>query len=123
MNDPRIIRRGDIFRTIASDARGAPTDAGALAIDTSLVLIVQNDIGNEFGSTVIAAAISFQPGRRSYPINVVIPDGLLGDVAEARLHQLLTLEKERLSKRMARLPRETMAKVDEALRISLGLQS
>lgn len=113
--NPRMVKRGEIYW-----ARLLET-VGDVQIGIRPVLIIQNNVGNEFCSSVIVACITSSLSTRSYPVNVAIPDGLLPKASVVRLNQILTVGGSQLGKKMASLPREAMNLVDEALRMSLGL--
>ena len=84
-------------------------------------LIIQNDVGNQNASTTIVAALTTT--IKKYPVTVLIPEGKGGlkEHSMVNLAQLLTVDKERLTKKLGYLGEERMAEVDEAIRISLGL--
>lgn len=86
------------------------------------VVIVQNDAGNAMSPTVIVAALTSYRPRRLYPFLVDVPREALRRRSIVNCSQLRTLDKSRLSERpLATLDATTMAEVDEALRVSLGL--
>ena len=109
------IKRGDIFWGML------PESAGSEKKGMKPVLIIQNDVGNEYSPTVIAALITSRISKRPYPVNVKIPKGMLPKESEVRLNQILTLEKNRIGQKIATATQETMDQIDEALRVSLGL--
>ncbi|MCU0500862.1 MAG: type II toxin-antitoxin system PemK/MazF family toxin [Anaerolineae bacterium] len=86
-------------------------------------LIIQNDVGNAFSTTVIVAALTTSLSPRLYPTEVRIPAGAAGLSKESaiRLDQLRTLDKRRLERYSGQLDAATMRQVDEAIKISLGL--
>lgn len=84
-------------------------------------LLIQNNMGNRFSPTVIVTPISSRISRQQYPVNVVLPEGMLDRPAEIRVSQIVTIDRSRLGPRIARLPAGVMARVDEAIRVSLGL--
>lgn len=86
------------------------------------VLIIQNDKGNRYGSTVIVAAMTGRNKKPSLPTHVPVPGGMGGLSKDTivLLEQVRTLEKSRLQRFLGELPRETMAKVSIALRASLA---
>ena len=86
-------------------------------------LIIQNDIGNEYASTTIIAAITTT--LKKYPVTVLFDrmEGGLKQPSMANLAQLLTIDKTRLLKRLGSVKLERMWEVDNAIRISLGLHS
>ena len=111
------IKRGDIYYADLSPVVGS--EQGGVRP----VLIVQNDVGNRYSPTVIAAAITSQhdkgqpahahPGagqrQRPYADSIVL------------LEQIRTIDKKRLKERMGRLDDTSMAEIDTALSISFGL--
>jgi len=89
------------------------------------VLIIQNDIGNQFSSVLIVAAITSAPTKVAYPVDVVIASGHSGLIKGSRilLNQIKTIDKRRLGRYVGRLDATQMAEVDQAIMISLGLIS
>jgi len=86
------------------------------------VLIVQNDAGNAVSPTVIVVAITSHKPRRDYPFLVNLPASTLSRPSVVNCSQVRTLDRSRLSAEpIARLDSDTMAAVDDALRVSLGL--
>lgn len=87
------------------------------------VVIIQNNKGNHFSTTVIVAAISSKPDvKAKLPTHCYIPAGnVLNHSSVVLLEQLRTLDKSRLSRYIGKLNQAYMDKVDRALIISLGL--
>lgn len=86
------------------------------------VLIIQNDKGNRYGTTVIVAAITSRLKKESLPTHVAVGPGE-GGLRKGSLvltEQLRTLEKTRLTRFLGTLSQGAMARVSDALRISLG---
>lgn len=91
---------------------------------TRPVVIVQNDVANRYSPVVIVAAISTAVGgAKEYPTEVRVraSEGGLKRDSVVLLNQLRTLDKQRLSEHWGELRPGTMEKIDEALKISLGL--
>ncbi|MGI6668385.1 MAG: type II toxin-antitoxin system PemK/MazF family toxin [Acetivibrionales bacterium] len=112
-----IIKRGDIFYTDLSPVIGS--EQGGVRP----VLIVQNDIGNKYSPTVIAAAITSQINKAKLPTHIEISAqdyGLQKD-SVILLEQIRTIDKKRLREKVGHLDDELMEKVNEALSISFGL--
>lgn len=110
------IRRGDIFYADLSPVVGS--EQGGIRP----VLIVQNDVGNKYSPTVIAAAITSQTGKTRLPthIEVLASAGLSKD-SVVLLEQIRTIDKRRLKEKMGHLDDGVMAQVNEAISISFGL--
>lgn len=87
------------------------------------VLVIQNDIGNRFGPTVIVAAITSQISKAKQPTHVEIStkDYDIEKDSVILLEQIRTIDKQRLSRKVANLKFEAMEDVNEALKVSLGL--
>ena len=87
------------------------------------VLIIQNDLGNKYSPTVIAAAITSQTGKTKLPTHIEISAheyGLNKD-SVILLEQIRTIDKKRLREKIGCLDKNMMLKVDNSLQISLGL--
>lgn len=111
------IRRGDIFYADLSPVIGS--EQGGLRP----VLIVQNDVGNKYSPTVIAAAITSKMSKAKLPthIGVLAKDvGLLKD-SVILLEQIRTIDKTRLKEKMGHLDSVTMNEVNSAISVSFGL--
>lgn len=87
------------------------------------VVIIQNDMGNLYSPTVIAAPLTGSPGKPSIPTHVHIPRGEGGLWRESTVlcEQVRTLEKTRLKRRLGALEADSMRRVDRALGVSLDM--
>ena len=112
-----IVRRGDIFYADLSPVIGS--EQGGLRP----VLIIQNDVGNKFSPTVIAAAITSQRFKTSLPTHIrVNADGCgLAKDSIVLLEQVRTIDKQRLKEKMGCLDSSSMDMVNRALSVSFGL--
>jgi mRNA interferase MazF len=111
------IKRGDIYYADLSPVVGS--EQGGVRP----VLIIQNDIGNRYSPTVIAAAITSRSTKANLPTHIRLmanESGLAKD-SVVLLEQIRTIDKRRLKERMGSLDLGEMGKVDEALSISFGL--
>ena len=86
-------------------------------------LVIQNDIDNRHSPITIVAAMTSQLVDERYPTEVVLhpPEGGLARPSVVLLNQIRSVDRKRLVGRLGRLKPDTMARVDRALRISLGL--
>ena len=112
------LRRGEIYR-VSFD----PTVDHEIK-KTRPALVIQNNIGNRYSPLTIVAAITSKVSPVPYPVEVVIePTSTngLGVRSAIRLDQIRTVDRQRLIKRLGQIDRSIMTKVDEAIRISLGL--
>lgn len=111
------IRRGDIYYADLSPVVGSEQGG------TRPVLIIQNDIGNQYSPTTIVAAITSHIDKPKLPTHVEMPatPGGLGKNSVILLEQIRTIDKSRLMEKVTFLESEMMAKVNQAVEISLGL--
>ncbi len=95
---------------------------------TRPALVIQNDVGNRYGSTVILALISTAVPERRYPMHYIIPypspiarAAGLSRASVVKMETIVTLPKQAILKRLGRLPREAMREAEQALAFSLDL--
>ena len=112
----KMIKRGEIYYADLSPVVGS--EQGGVRP----ILIVQNDTGNKYSPTVIAAAITSKLTKAKLPTHIELSEGECGLVKDSviLLEQIRTLDKKRLKERIGELPPFTMNKVNTALLISLG---
>lgn len=85
-------------------------------------LVIQNDIGNEYSqATVVAAITSTSREPRPYEIRLRSGEGGVIKDSLVLLNQIRTIDKRRLKRRVGAIPSEKMKKINEALKISLGI--
>ncbi len=102
------VKRGDIYYADLSPVVGS--EQGGVRP----VLIVQNDVGNRFSPTVIAAAITSQRDKTSLPTHIEVDArncGLAKD-SVVLLEQVRTIDKRRLREKMGALDGGDMGKVN-----------
>lgn len=111
------IRRGDIYYADLSPVVGS--EQGGVRP----VLIVQNDVGNKYSPTVIAAAITSQKDKSNLPTHIPLSAGSTGLHKDSvvLLEQVRTIDKHRLKEKMGIIDTDCMNKVDQAISVSFGL--
>jgi mRNA interferase MazF len=111
------IRRGDIYYADLSPVVGS--EQGGLRP----VLIIQNDVGNKYSPTVIAAAITSRMSKTRLPTHIDIYAERAGLARDSviLLEQIRTLDKRRLRERMGHLDDEMMDRVNNAIAVSFGI--
>lgn len=111
------IKRGDIYYADLSPVVGS--EQGGVRP----VLIIQNDVGNKYSPTVIAAAITSRMGKNKLPTHIDIYADRVGLQKDSvvLLEQVRTIDKKRLGEKMGHLDDMTMTAVNDAMAISLGL--
>ena len=112
-----IVKRGEIYYADLSPVVGS--EQGGVRP----VLIVQNDVGNKYSPTIIAAAITSQINKAKLPTHIEISAEEYGLTRDSviLLEQIRTIDKQRLRERIGRLDDELMTTVNEAIGVSFGL--
>lgn len=116
MTENLYIRRGELYYADLSPVVGS--EQGGVRP----VLVVQNDVGNRYSPTVIAAAVTSKLDKARLPTHIELSAKLYGlsKNSVVLLEQIRTIDKRRLKERIGALSPQTMARVDDALLISLG---
>jgi len=113
------VKRGDIHYANLDPVVGRETGK------TRPVLVIQNDIGNMYSPTTIIAVITeYSNKKASYPICVATKKkkNVLKKESIVNLAQIRTIDKKRLTTpKLGSLSKDTMKKVDDALKNSLAL--
>ena len=111
------VRRGDIYYADLSPVVGS--EQGGLRP----VLIIQNDVGNRYSPTVIAAAITSRMGKTRLPTHIDVFADKVGLAKDSviLLEQIRTLDKRRLKEKMGHLDDSLMTEVNNAIAVSFGL--
>ncbi|MBO5872765.1 MAG: type II toxin-antitoxin system PemK/MazF family toxin [Clostridia bacterium] len=111
------VKRGDIYYADLSPVIGS--EQGGIRP----VLIIQNDVGNKYSPTVIAAAITSQKDKTKLPTHIQVNASGCGLAKDSivLLEQVRTIDKQRLKEKMGSLDMMSMDKVNKALTVSFGL--
>ncbi len=112
-----LVKRGDIYYADLSPVVGS--EQGGVRP----VLIVQNDVGNKFSPTVIAAAITSRHDKNNLPTHIEVnaADCGLSRDSVVLLEQVRTIDKQRLREKMGTLDNNDMGKINHAISVSFGL--
>ena len=113
------IKRGDIYYADLSPVIGS--EQGGLRP----VLIVQNDVGNRYSPTVIAAAITSKMSKTKLPTHIDVPgeDAGLAKDSIILLEQIRTIDKQRIERYLGKVTRKEMFGINRALLVSLDLNT
>lgn len=111
------IKRGDMYYADLSPVIGS--EQGGVRP----VLIIQNDVGNRYSPTVIAAAITSQTTKNRLPTHININSSEYGLVKDSVIlaEQIRTIDKSRLKEKIGQVDAFTMNQVNNALGVSFGL--
>ena len=115
-NDFQNIKRGELYYADLSPVIGS--EQGGVRP----VLVVQNDVGNIYSPTVIAAAVTSKINKAKLPTHIELSASVYGLAKDSvvLLEQIRTIDKRRLKDKIGLLSEQTMMRVDDALLISLG---
>ncbi len=114
-----IIKRGDVYyadlRPVVGSEQGGVRP----------VLVIQNDVGNKHSPTVICAAITSRMNKAKLPTHVELNAGRSAMAKDSviLLEQLRTIDKQRLREKICHIDEELLKRVNEALRVSLALDT
>ena len=112
----KAIRRGDLFYADLNPVVGS--EQGGIRP----VLVIQNDVGNYFSPTVVAAAITSRKAKNSLPTHILLENVPgLAPTSRLLLEQLRTIDRKRLRGYIGRISKEKMLEIDAALAISIGI--
>lgn len=114
-----VIKRGDMFYADLSPVVGS--EQGGIRP----VLIIQNDLGNKYSPTVIAAAITSQTNKAKLPTHIEIDSEGCGLKSNSVIlaEQIRTIDKSRLKERIGHIEDENvMSQINNALGVSFGLE-
>ena len=114
-----VVKRGDIFYADLSPVVGS--EQGGIRP----VLVIQNDVGNKYSPTVIVAAITSQINKAKMPTHIELSGDVYGLSKDSvvLMEQIRTIDKKRLKEKIGHMDEENTKDIDEALRISFGLDS
>jgi mRNA interferase MazF len=113
-----MIKRGDVLLANFEPVKGSEQGK------TRPCVVVQNDTGNVFSSTTIVVPITSKIPEKNYPTDVFASAKELGLTKEGTINcsQIATISiQHRVIKKIGSLRPETIQKVDEAIKTSLGL--
>ena len=113
-----VVKRGDMFYADLSPVVGS--EQGGIRP----VLIIQNDLGNKYSPTVIAAAITSQTNKTKLPTHIEIDSEQCGlkNNSVVLAEQIRTIDKSRLKERIGHIDNdEIIGKINNALGVSFGL--
>ncbi len=112
-----MVKRGELYFADLSPVVGS--EQGGVRP----VLVVQNDIGNKYSPTVIAAAITSKLNKAKLPTHIELSGKEYGLEKDSviLLEQIRTIDKTRLKEKIGELNSIKMNQVNKAMMISLGV--
>ena len=114
-----LVKRGDLFYADLSPVVGS--EQGGIRP----VLVVQNDVGNKYSPTIIAAAVTSQINKAKMPTHIEISAETYGLVKDSviLMEQIRTIDKKRLKEKIGHADDELMQRVNKALSVSFALEN
>ena len=111
-----MIKRGEVYYADLNPVVGS--EQGGIRP----VVVLQNDVGNKFSPTIIAAATTSKLDKAKLPTHIELPKGstTLPKNSLVLLEQIRTIDKSRIKEKIGELPPSVMIKIEQALLISLG---
>lgn len=112
------IERGQIFMT-------SYNGKGSEMAKRRPYVVVQNNIGNEYSSTVLCCPITSNPNKGTQPTQVYVAPSTINNETEGYIlcESIFTFDKTRLETYVGRLTDGELLIVDKALTSSLGLKA
>ena len=114
-----IVKRGDMFYADLSPVIGS--EQGGIRP----VVIIQNDMGNKYSPTVIAAAITSQTNKTKLPTHIELGENTSGlkNNSVVLVEQIRTIDKSRLKEKIGHIEDKTiMNQINNALGVSIGIE-
>lgn len=111
-------RRGDIYLVDLG------TNTGSEQGGCRPVLLLQNDVGNHYGPTLIVSPISSRYWKKSKQPTHSLIEGIDNLISPSVVltEQLITIDKVRVLKYLGKVPEEQMERINQAVKVSLGLE-
>ncbi|MBR4866814.1 MAG: type II toxin-antitoxin system PemK/MazF family toxin [Clostridia bacterium] len=114
--EKRDYHRGDVFLADLSNSVGSEQSG------KRPVLCIQNDTGNFYAPTLIVAPITSKRFKKPLPTHYLLEDAdFLSSPSLILCEQIITIDKRRIQNHLGRIGAEHMESIDEAIRVSLGL--
>ena len=110
------IKRGDIYYADLNPVVGS--EQGGIRP----VVVLQNDVGNKYSPTVIAAATTSKLYKAKLPTHIELSHETtpLPKDSVVLLEQIRTIDKSRIKEKIGEVPPEVMRQINNALLLSLG---
>ncbi|MDE7280241.1 MAG: type II toxin-antitoxin system PemK/MazF family toxin [Ruminiclostridium sp.] len=117
MKQDRQVRRGEVYLADLSPIVGS--EQGGIRP----VLILQNDVGNANSPTTVVASITSSQGKNRLPTHIEIRCSGLYKKSTVLVEQIRTIDKTRLINKIGQASTRTMAQIDKAVLICLGVSA
>lgn len=86
------------------------------------VLVLQNNKGNKFSTTIIVAPISSKMTKNPLPTHVMVENKYLEKKSLVLLEQIRTIDKQRVKEKVGEVDEKIMFQVEQAIKTSLDIK-
>ena len=111
-----MIHRGEIYYADLSPVVGS--EQGGYRP----VIILQNNKGNRYSTTVIIAPISSRLTKNPLPTHVMLETGSLKKKSVVLLEQIRTIDKKRIKEKVGKIDNRIMKQINQAIKTSLDIK-
>ena len=111
-----MIKRGEIYYADLNPVVGS--EQGGIRP----IVVLQNDVGNKYSPTVIAAATTSRLTKAKLPTHIELTrdNTPMPKDSVVLLEQIRTIDKSRIREKIGELPPDVMQQINDALLVSLG---
>ena len=112
------IRRGEVYIAALDPVVGREISK------TRPVVVVSNDLNNQFAATVTVLPITSMNLDKIYPFEIFLPkgSGALPKDSKVKADQIRTLDKARMARLLGKVDQKQITAIDKAMKIHLGLE-
>jgi mRNA interferase MazF len=112
------IRRGEVYIAALDPVIGREISK------TRPVVVVSNDLNNQFAATVTVLPVTSMNLEKIYPFEVLLPHGSGGLPKDSKVKadQIRTLDKTRMAKLLGKVDQKQITAIGRAMKIHLGLE-
>jgi mRNA interferase MazF len=109
--------RGDIWLA------ELPEVIGSVQAGIRPVIIISNNLGNSFSTTVTVACVTSQCKKPDIPTHVPVSSPFLQKDSQILLEQILTVDKSQLINRIGKVSKEDQDRIDKAVKVQLAIKN
>ena len=110
-----MIHRGEIYYADLSPVVGS--EQGGYRP----VVVLQNNKGNRYSTTIIVAPISSKLTKNPLPTHVMVENNCLEKKSVILLEQIRTIDKQRIREKVGFIDNKVMQQINEAIKTSLDI--
>ena len=111
-----MIHRGEIYYADLSPVVGS--EQGGYRP----VVVLQNNKGNRYSTTIIVAPISSKLTKNPLPTHVMVENNCLEKKSVILLEQIRTIDKQRIREKVGFIDNKVMQQINEAIKTSLDIK-